>query len=557
MLSSRIQVFILFLFVGMMFSSPTHAFQTGQRIMAVNGGANARNTALTSVLFLQSGGVYGTLVGSPVNATAGGYTGNWWQINWDSTPPSQIGIQTWSAESVISLAPSAGDVAEPNLSSHYYTTDNPFFPSYAPNSIGGSLGTLGNCTWYVNGRLRELGYNTTQINTMLGYAMNWASEASSAGIKVDNTPTVGSIAQLDSGSFSSLGHVAVVESVNADGTITVTESVYSTDLTSVWDFLWHHRTVFQGTSTWPSNFIHVGRTDTTPPTIAITSPVGSGQTYATGTGTVNVSGTASDNVGVVNVIWANNRGGGGSASGTTSWSAPGIALQSGSNAITVTAYDAAGNNGAATIYVNYTPGDTTPPTIAITSPVGSGQTYATGTGTVNVSGTASDNVGVVNVIWANNRGGGGSASGTTSWSAPGIALQSGSNTITVTAYDAAGNNGAATIYVNYTPGVPAVLTTPVPGSTLPGASVTFGWSSGSGVTQYSLYVGTTAGGNDLYDQSQGTNLSATVTNLPTTGQRIYVTLWSNIAGSWQTNNYTYVASLKQTDITPILMLLLD
>jgi hypothetical protein len=189
--------------------------------------------------------------------------------------------------------------------------------------------------------------------------------------------------------------------------------------------------------------------------------------------------------------------------------------------------------------------------------VGSGQTYATGTGTVNVSGTASDNVGVVNVIWANNRGGGGSASGTTSWSAPGIALQSGSNTITVTAYDAAGNNGAATIYVNYTPGVPAVLTTPVPGSTLPGASVTFGWSSGSGVTQYSLYVGTTAGGNDLYDQSQGTNLSATVTNLPTTGQRIYVTLWSNIAGSWQTNNYTYVASLKQTDITPILMLLLD
>ena len=166
--------------------------------------------------------------------------------------------------------------------------------------------------------------------------------------------------------------------------------------------------------------------DTTPPTITITSPVASGGTYSTGSATVTVSGTASDNVGVVDVIWDNNRGGGGLASGTTSWSASGIALQTGSNVITAHAFDAAGNTKTASITVNYTV-DTTPPSIAITSPVASGQTYSTGSATVTVSGTASDNVGVVDVIWDNNRGGGGLASGTTSWSASGIALQTGSN----------------------------------------------------------------------------------------------------------------------------------
>ena len=94
--------------------------------------------------------------------------------------------------------------------------------------------------------------------------------------------------------------------------------------------------------------------------------------------------------------------------------------------------------------------DVTPPSIAITSPVASGQTYNTSSGTVNVSGTASDNVGVLSVVWSNDRGGGGTASGTTSWSVTGIGLQSGLNTITVHAYDAAGNNNLANMIVNYT-----------------------------------------------------------------------------------------------------------
>lgn len=85
-----------------------HPFSIGKRVMAMAAGANVRNTQLADpVLFSQDGGVHGTIVGGPINASAGGFTGNWWQINWDSEPPNQNGSNGWSAESVISLAPSA------------------------------------------------------------------------------------------------------------------------------------------------------------------------------------------------------------------------------------------------------------------------------------------------------------------------------------------------------------------------------------------------------------------------------------------------------------------
>ena len=50
------------------------------------------------------------------------------------------------------------------------------------------------------------------------------------------------------------------------------------------------------------------------------------------------SGTAIDTGGgdVASVEWANNRGGGGTATGTTAWSVPSLLLQSGENILTVT-----------------------------------------------------------------------------------------------------------------------------------------------------------------------------------------------------------------------------
>ncbi len=85
-----------------------------------------------------------------------------------------------------------------------------------------------------------------------------------------------------------------------------------------------------------------GSSDTTPPSLTITSP--SSATMSTTATSVTISGTASDNVGVALVSWATNFGAAGVASGTTAWSAA-IPLIVGNNSVTVRAADAAGNVG--------------------------------------------------------------------------------------------------------------------------------------------------------------------------------------------------------------------
>ena len=118
--------------------------------------------------------------------------------------------------------------------------------------------------------------------------------------------------------------------------------------------------------------------DTTTPTIAVTSPT-SGPAYTTASSSLTLQGTASDDVGVTEVTWTNSRGGSGTATGSTSWTASGVALQSGSNVLTVTARDAAGNTGTASITATY---DNTPPSVSITAPA----VGATVVGTVNETG---------------------------------------------------------------------------------------------------------------------------------------------------------------------------
>src|SRR5712692_8012022 len=118
--------------------------------------------------------------------------------------------------------------------------------------------------------------------------------------------------------------------------------------------------------------------DTTPPAITITSPTSS-PTFTTSSSPLTLGGTASDNVGVTQVTWANSRGGSGTAAGTTSWTASGIALQLGTNVLTVTARDAAGNTKTASLTVTLS--DTTPPSVSMTAPTSG----ATVSGTITLS----------------------------------------------------------------------------------------------------------------------------------------------------------------------------
>ena len=189
--------------------------------------------------------------------------------------------------------------------------------------------------------------------------------------------------------------------------------------------------------------------DTKAPIVAFITPT-TGNPYAAPSSQISLTGTASDASGVTRVSWSNDRGGGGDATGTASWSIANVKLASGANHITVTALDASGNAGSALLTVNFTPPDTTPPVVAVTGPTQAAQ-FATAADTATLNGSAADNIGVTGVQWVNDRGGSGTASGIASWTVSNIPLQPGPNNVSVTASDAAGNVGTAAILITYTP----------------------------------------------------------------------------------------------------------
>ena len=110
----------------------------------------------------------------------------------------------------------------------YRSSVNPFYPQFAPPSVGGYVGSAGNCTWYANGRLRQLGRSSSDLNKLAGNAKEWITQARNAGIPTGRSPRVGAVAQWVSGG-DGYGHVAVVEQINSNGTIVISESSYSTN----------------------------------------------------------------------------------------------------------------------------------------------------------------------------------------------------------------------------------------------------------------------------------------------------------------------------------------
>ncbi len=91
----------------------------------------------------------------------------------------------------------------------------------------------------------------------------------------------------------------------------------------------------------------------------------------------------------------------------------------------------------------------------------------------------------------------------------------------------------------------AQIINPAQGATLPSTSVKFDWDTGTNVTSYALWIGSTLGGSDLYAGAEGANLTRTVT-LPGDGRAIHVTLHSLINGVYQNNKYSYTAFTSPT-----------
>jgi len=201
-----------------------------------------------------------------------------------------------------------------------------------------------------------------------------------------------------------------------------------------------------------------GAPDTTPPTVSIASTAAT-----TSAAALTLSGTAADNIGVTQVAWTNSRGGSGTASGTTSWTAN-IALQTGANVITVTARDAAGNTSQGSVTITRT--DTTRPTVSLTSPI-SGAAVAGSA--VIITAAAADDVGVVGVQFKVNGLNLGSEVTTPpyriSWYT--LSTPNGTHTLTAVARDAAGNTTTSVpVAVTLTNGaaaaIPAAVSAAVP-----------------------------------------------------------------------------------------------
>jgi len=102
-----------------------------------------------------------------------------------------------------------------------------------------------NCTNYAAYRLAQ---NGAAYPGFIADATHWDTSAQSKGYAVNQTPTVGSIAQWNTYNGNSDGHVGYVENVTANS-IEVTADA--------WGGSTSRRVYYAGQSDWPSNFVHI------------------------------------------------------------------------------------------------------------------------------------------------------------------------------------------------------------------------------------------------------------------------------------------------------------
>jgi len=171
-------------------------------------------------------------------------------------------------------------------------------------------------------------------------------------------------------------------------------------------------------------------------------------TPASTTGTeFSTTGTVSGGTAPYTVQWLTDHGYSGKATFTSvlGWTASGISMVNGENAISVTVFDANRQTATQTASVTLTPATTpstgtktAPVTVSISTP--SATMVNVNASTFSIAGTASGGAGITKVTWQSSTGCTGTATGTSHWMVSSIPLLVGTNTIIVRAYDANGLN---------------------------------------------------------------------------------------------------------------------
>jgi subtilisin family serine protease len=229
--------------------------------------------------------------------------------------------------------------------------------------------------------------------------------------------------------------------------------------------------------------------DTTPPTVALTSPAAG----ATVSGVVDVTSAATDNMAMGRVeLYVNGslKSTGSSAPYTVGWDTRPLA--NGSYTLMLKAFDTSGNMSTSSEVTVTVDNDKTAPTVSLTAPTNGSAV----SGMVTISANASDNQSVRYVIFHVDgvlQAYDFSAPYTLSWNSRNVT--NGAHTLTVKAYDSADNEGTASITVtvdnDYTAPTTA-LTSPAPGATVAGmVSLQASASDSHGVTKVEFFVGGT------------------------------------------------------------------
>ncbi len=316
---------------------------------------------------------------------------------------------------------------------HNYSTDTPYYPAALQKVIAVSATT------------------STDIKASFSNFGSWI-DVSAPGSGILTTTNGGGYGSVSGTSFSSpitAGALALIFSINPNFTPDQAQNVLFTSADDLGEagfdtyYGWGRVNIGAAAQLASSGQITPPLSDTVIPQVSITFP----QNGATVSGLINVSADASDNVGVIKVeFYSNNQliGSDNSLPYSVPWDSTKSA--NGSNQITAYAYDAALNKGTSTpITVTVSnQGDIQAPTVIISSP----KDGSTVSGLVNISASATDNIGVTKMeLYIDGKLTKSYTAGTASYSWNTKKVSVGNHSISFKCYDAAGNVGNASVSI--------------------------------------------------------------------------------------------------------------
>lgn len=140
-------------------------------------------------------------------------SGGDWTLGSDVDPDARMTVREADNKTVQALINGRDESAVPS----------DFDPNHATGDDGNGY-PYGQCTWWAYKRRAELGLPTA---SRFGNGGQWADAARRFGYWVDGSPRVGDAVVFrpgQQGADATYGHVAVVEAVGGDGSITISEA---------------------------------------------------------------------------------------------------------------------------------------------------------------------------------------------------------------------------------------------------------------------------------------------------------------------------------------------